>query len=404
MFKFFKSGKTKEAHIGDEVNLEDCVKSKKIQFWTDAVDFIVRGGNPNVIDENGNTFLHRFPEWTGELVYHGVSLSNAGVKNNAGYIPLAMNARRPANSMLLEATPKEYLNVVWPNGTTIMTEYLKSCLSDVQGFDVLLCRGADLRTPNGDGQMPLDIVAKKSDYFDYVVCAFKNGHDISDMTVEHKKYRYSEKTVQVPLLFEMMKDAYSDERVESLLNILSKSDLTRCDNEGNTLLHTWATEFDETKDRDSELTEKLFYALATKISVNTQNNDGNTPLMSALKMGEYTSYYMCHGEPHDYTTTRQEFAKLLLDKMDEYGVNLANKSGQTALHYAAQEGLNNEVVALVRKGANVQAKDKDSKTPADIASNDLIKAYLQMVAESKPQKVVAQPTMQKMPNNQNTIA
>ena len=29
--------------------------------------------------------------------------------------------------------------------------------------------------------------------------------------------------------------------------------------------------------------------------------------------------------------------------------------------------------------------------------------YLQMVAESKPQKVVAQPTMQKTPDNQNTI-
>ena len=404
MFNFFKFGKTKEAHIGDEVNLEDCVKSKKIQFWTDAVDFIVRGGNPNIIDENGNTFLHRFPEWTGELVYHGVSLSNAGVKNNAGYIPLAMNARRPANSMLLEATPKEYFNVVWPNGTTIMTEYLKSHLSDVQCFDVLLNLGADLRTPNAEGKTPLDILSQKPDYFDYVVCAFKNGHDISDMTVEYKECWYSEKTVQVPLLFRMMKDAYSDERVASLLSVLSKSNLTRRDDNGNTLLHAWATDFDKNRNKGQEARENLFHLLTSKINVNALNNDGDTPLVSALKMGEYYAEYMCHGSPHSYRTTRKEFISLLMDKMDEFGVNLAGFNNMTALHYAAKEGFNNEVVALVRKGANVQAKDKDGKTPADIASNELIKAYLQMVVESKPQKVVAQSTMQKMPNNQNTIA
>jgi hypothetical protein len=126
--------------------------------------------------------------------------------------------------------------------------------------------------------------------------------------------------------------------------------------------------------------------------------------MSALKMGEYTTYYMCHGEPHDYSTTRQEYSKLLIDKMDESGVNLANKFGETALHYAAQQGLNDEVVALVRKGADVQAINKDGEIPSDIASNDLIKAYLQIVAASKPQKVMVQSAIHNTSDNQNTIA
>ena len=155
--------------------------------------------------------------------------------------------------------------------------------------------------------------------------------------------------------------------------------------------------------RGDEDREQLFCVLTTQIDVNARNKDGETPLVSAFKMGEYYAEYMCHGEPHSYDTTRVEFAKLLLDKMDAYGVNLADKDGMTALHYAAQNGFNNEVVALVQKGANVSAKNAEGKTPADMADNNLMKAYLQMVAESKPQKVATCPSMQKTPDNQNTI-
>lgn len=402
MFGFFKSRSPKnEGSLVKEA--KKFSELRKITTWFEVITFINKGGNPNIIDENGNTFLHRFPEHTDILVKQGVSLDNAGVKNNDGYIPLARNPRVSVHPVLVAATPKEYLNEVWPNGTTIMTEYLKDWVSNVEGFELLLAAGADLRTPNAKGQTPLDILSQKSDYFDYVVCAVENGHDVSDMTVEYTEYCYSKETTSVPLLFGMMREAYSDERVASLLSILSKSDLTRRDDNGNTLLHIWATAFDKNKRRGKEVREQLFSVLAPKISVNALNNNDETPLVSAFKMGEYYAEYMCHGEPHSYHTTRVEFAKLLLDKMDAYGVNLADKDGMTALHYAAQNGFNNEVVALVQKGADVSAKNAKGKIPADIADNDLMKAYLQMVAESKPQRIATQSVQRAVSDNQNTI-
>ena len=402
MFGFFKSRSPKnEGSLVKEA--KKFSELRKITTWFEVITFINKGGNPNAVDENGNTFLHRFPEHTDILVKQGVSLDNAGVKNNDGYIPLARNPRVSVHPVLVAATPKKYLNEVWPDGTTIMTEYLKGCVSNVEGFELLLAAGADLRTPNAKGKTPLDILSQKSDYFDYVVCAVENGHDVSDMTVEYKEHWYSKETTSVPLLFGMMREAYSDERVASLLSILSKSDLTRRDDNGNTLLHIWATAFDKNERRGDEAREQLFCVLANKISVNALNNNDETPLVSAFKMGEYYAEYMCHGEPHSYHTTRVEFAKLLLDKMDAYGVNLADKDGMTALHYAAQNGFNNEVVALVQKGADVSAKNAKGKTPADIADNNLMKAYLQMVAESKPQRIATQSVQRAVSDNQNTI-
>ncbi len=419
-FDEMKKGKVKliDVKTGEAISKEQFMKrgfddnmkmvsteASKLEWWSDVIDFVIKGGNPNAIDENGNTFLHRFPEWTDELVKYGVSLSNAGVKNNDGYIPLSLTARNP-HLKLIEATPKEYLNIVWPNGTTIMTKYLKeSHLTEnaIKVFESLLKAGADLRTPNKKGQTPLDIIGQRIDYFDYFVCAFENGHDISDVKMDYKENWYSQETKKIPLLFAMMKNAYSDKCIEGLLNILSKSDLTQRDDNGNTLLHTWATEFDKNEGRGEEAREQLFSVLATKISVNALNSNGETPLVSAFKIGEYYAEYMCHGSPHSYETTRKDFAALLLDKMDAYGVNLADKDGMTALHYAAKEGFNNEVVALVQKGANVSAKNAEGKTPADVADNNLMKAYLNLIAERVPQKITTQSVSLNRTDHQNTI-
>ena len=48
-------------------------------------------------------------------------------------------------------------------------------------------------------------------------------------------------------------------------------------------------------------------------------------------------------------------------------VNGKNKSGQTALHYAAQKGHKVTTALLLEKGAAVNAKDKKNKTPLDYA-------------------------------------
>ncbi len=48
-------------------------------------------------------------------------------------------------------------------------------------------------------------------------------------------------------------------------------------------------------------------------------------------------------------------------------VNAANAAGLTALHYAAQAGLNSVVRELARHGARLDATDKQGRTPVDVA-------------------------------------
>jgi ankyrin repeat protein len=48
-------------------------------------------------------------------------------------------------------------------------------------------------------------------------------------------------------------------------------------------------------------------------------------------------------------------------------VNAANATGLTALHYAAQAGLDSLVRELARHGARLDAKDKQGRTPVDVA-------------------------------------
>jgi len=48
-------------------------------------------------------------------------------------------------------------------------------------------------------------------------------------------------------------------------------------------------------------------------------------------------------------------------------VNAANAAGMTAVHYAAQAGLDSLVRELARHGARLDAKDKQARTPMDVA-------------------------------------
>jgi ankyrin repeat protein len=60
-----------------------------------------------------------------------------------------------------------------------------------------------------------------------------------------------------------------------------------------------------------------------------------------------------------------EGVKLLLEK--KVNVNAANNNGLTALHYAAQAGLDTVVAELAKAGATLDVKDKNGRTPVDVA-------------------------------------
>ena len=50
-------------------------------------------------------------------------------------------------------------------------------------------------------------------------------------------------------------------------------------------------------------------------------------------------------------------------------VNLADKRGWTPLHHASRNGQVEVITALLAAGADKTIKDKDGKTPHDVAKN-----------------------------------
>jgi ankyrin len=92
--------------------------------------------------------------------------------------------------------------------------------------------------------------------------------------------------------------------------------------------------------------------------------DGTTPLMAAAGIGEEPAGFGAEVPPKPAEMT--EVLKLYLEHGAD--VNAADKNGMTALHYAAQRGSNPVVQFLANLGAKLDAKDKNNRTPLDIAN------------------------------------
>jgi ankyrin repeat protein len=93
----------------------------------------------------------------------------------------------------------------------------------------------------------------------------------------------------------------------------------------------------------------------------TQPN-GTTVLMLASGVGRGLGVFA-----KDYGTEADllQGVKLLIEK--KVNVNATTTNGLTALHYAAQAGLDTVVAELARAGAALEPKDKNGRTPVDVA-------------------------------------
>ena len=93
----------------------------------------------------------------------------------------------------------------------------------------------------------------------------------------------------------------------------------------------------------------------------TQPN-GTTVLMLASGVGRGLGVFA-----KDYGTEADllQGVKLLLEK--KVNVDASTTNGLTALHYAAQAGLDTVVAELAKAGANLEPKDKNGRTPVDVA-------------------------------------
>jgi len=136
--------------------------------------------------------------------------------------------------------------------------------------------------------------------------------------------------------------------------------LTRAHTPGDPVLGEGATPLMRAaKNGDYRAMEAL---LAHVADVSTRIKNNSTVLMYASGLGRGTSAF---AEDVGSESDLFRAAKLAL----EYGADATavNDQGATALHYAAQSGLNSVVQLLADYGAVLDAKDKQGRVPADSA-------------------------------------
>jgi ankyrin repeat protein len=90
--------------------------------------------------------------------------------------------------------------------------------------------------------------------------------------------------------------------------------------------------------------------------------DGTTPLMAAVGMAQ-----------NDARLAEETSALEVVKALVEVGadMNATNRAGQTALHGATRSGRNAIVQFLAEHGATLDAKDKQGRTPLDVAQNPI---------------------------------
>lgn len=107
--------------------------------------------------------------------------------------------------------------------------------------------------------------------------------------------------------------------------------------------------------------------------------DGSTPLMAAAGLGAPRSSdeVVEAGDRSDPV----EVLRLLVEHGAD--VTAANRAGMTPLHYAVQRGSERVIEFLVRQGAHLDAKDKQGRTPVDLARGRTAE-FIRKLASANP--------------------
>ena len=113
------------------------------------------------------------------------------------------------------------------------------------------------------------------------------------------------------------------------------------------------------KNGDSEAMKVL---IAAGADASLAQPNGTTVLMLASGVGRGLGVFA-----KDYGTEADLLGGVQVLLAQKVNVNASTTNGMTALHYAAQAGLDTIVAELAKAGANLEPKDKNGRTPVDVA-------------------------------------
>jgi ankyrin repeat protein len=253
-----------------------------------------------------------------------------------GFTPLLFAARQgslPVVKTLIEAGAD--INLADPDGTSAVVMAIINLHYDLAGY--LIDRGADVNYSDNRGRAAL-----------YAAIDMKN------MDVTNRPSPKVE-DVHTPLsLIKLLIAKGANTNTTLLKSIQARAVLDGADG----TLGAGATPFLRAA-RASDV-EVMKLLLENKANPKLSTQGGVNALMIAAGAGWRDG--KTRAPENDSVEAVKFLTKLGID------VNYASPSGETALHSAAGRGANAVVQALVDLGAEVNAKDKQSRTPLDVAN------------------------------------
>ena len=378
----------------------------------DAISVLLHvGADPNIIDVDGNTFLHKAlevdcsKEVLQAIVESGVDV-NATNKNG---ITALMTAYRRGNidamSVLLHVGGDP--NIVDGNGDTLLRYAVHGhCSKEV--LQAIVESGIDVNATNKNGTSALMIASRRGN-IDAIsvllhVGADRNSVDGNGDTLLHYAVdgECSKEVLQAIVESGIDVNATNKNGTTALMkasrrgNIDAISVLLRAgvdpnivDGNGNTLLH-YAV--------DGECSKEVLQAIVESgIDVNATNKNGTTALMMASGRGNIDAMsVLLHvgGDPNIVDgngDTLLRYAvhgpcsKEVLQAIVESGidVNATNKNGTSALMIASRRGNIDAISVLLHVGADRNSVDGNGNTLLHYAVyGDCSKEVLQAIVES----------------------
>ncbi|XP_064109244.1 transient receptor potential cation channel subfamily A member 1 homolog isoform X2 [Macrobrachium nipponense] len=237
----------------------------------------------------------------------------------------------------------------------------------------------DLNWQDKQRNTPMHIVAKKG--FEYFLAyLIKQG---ADLDVQNK-------AGNTPLMEAISKNALG------CLNLLidSGANLSLQNEDEKGVLHLAAEK------KADDCLNLLLHKNSVKKDIDKKDKTGCTPLLTAIRKGSDKCSFMllqAGASPQEkcnlkftalhyaaQTTTTDVLQELLRNKAID--VNAANYKGLTPLHMAAEKGAREACMKLLRRGARVEATDKQSRTALHISTLHGHSAIIKLLDKHGAQK------------------